>query len=138
MDGARPVQPVADHPRCRQAERLTRVCDHLNIPPYASFYEPFRPPRRMAQCVRLAFPPRHGSWLNRAEPELSVLTRQALSPAQGTAWAEARNAVQTDIDWPFRTADASNIYILQKPTWKSKLQNFKSNKNRRPCRLNCA
>ena len=61
------------------------------------------------------FTPRHGSWLHRAEPELSVLTRQALSPrrptqdavhAQVTAWAEARNAAQKGIDWQFRTADA--------------------------------
>ena len=63
----------------------------------------------------LVFTPRHGSWLNMAEPELSVLTRQALSPrmatqeevhAQVTAWAEARNAAQKGIDWQFRTADA--------------------------------
>ncbi len=59
--------------------------------------------------------PRHGSWLHRAEPELSILTRQALTPrmptqdavhAQVTAWAEARNAAPKGIDWPFRTADA--------------------------------
>ena len=56
--------------------------------------------------------PRHGSWLHRAEPELSVLTRQALAPrmamkdavhAQVTAWAEDRNAAQKDIHWQFRT-----------------------------------
>ncbi len=61
------------------------------------------------------YTPRHGSWLNRAEPELSVLTRQALSPrmvtqdevhAQVTAWAEACNAAQKGINWQFRTADA--------------------------------
>ena len=61
------------------------------------------------------YTPRHGSWLNMAEPELSVLTRQALSPrmatqdevhAQVTAWAEARHAAQKGIDWQFRTADA--------------------------------
>ena len=76
---------------------------------------PFRPPRHLAQRVQLVFTPRHGRWLHRAEPERSVLTRQALSPrratqdevhAQGTAWAEARNAAQKDINWPFRTADA--------------------------------
>ena len=70
--------------------------------------------RRLAQRVQRVFP-RHVRWLHRAEPELSVLTRQALSPrgatqdavpAQITAWAEARNAAQKGIDWQFRTADA--------------------------------
>ena len=69
------------------------------------------------------FTPRHGSWLHRAEPELSVLTQQALAPrratqaavhAQVAAWAEDRNAAQTGIDWQFRTEDAlvclKNLY----------------------------
>ena len=46
--GRAPSTPVADHPRYRQAERLTRVCAHLNAPTYALFYEPFRPLRRGA------------------------------------------------------------------------------------------
>ncbi len=58
---------------------------------------------------------RDGCWLHRAEPELSVLTRQALSTrrptqdavhTQVTAWAEARHAAPKGINWPFRTADA--------------------------------
>ena len=77
---------------------------------------PSRPPKRAAwRSAYMVYTPRHGRWLHRAEPELSVLTRQALSPrmatqeevyAQVTAWAEARNAAQTGIDWQFRTADA--------------------------------
>ena len=70
---------------------------------------------RLVRRVQLVFTPRHGSWLNMAEPELSVLTRQALSPrmatqdavhAQVIAWAEDRNAAQKGIRWQFRTADA--------------------------------
>ena len=79
----------------------------------------------MARRVQLVFTPRHGIWLHRAELELSVLTRQALSPrmptqaavpAQVTAWAEACNAAQKGINWQFRTTDARvrlNIYTTQ-------------------------
>ena len=117
VDWAHPVRTLADHPRYRQAEYLTLVCDNLNTHAYASFHRAF--PRaealRLIPRVRLVFTPRHGSWLNRAEPELSVLTRQALAPrmatqaavhAQVTAWAEDRNAAQKGIHWQFRTADA--------------------------------
>ena len=111
------MQAIADHPRYRQAERLLLVCDNLNTPTYTSFYRAFPPAEahRLARRVQLVFTPRHGSWLNMAEPERSVLTRQALSPrmptqaavhAQVTAWAEARNAAQKGIHWQFRSADA--------------------------------
>ncbi len=117
VDWAHPVKAIADHPRDRTAQRLIRVCDNLNTHAYRSFFRAF--PRaeaeRRVRRVQLVFTPRHASWLHRAEPELSVLTRQALSPrmatqdevhAQVTAWAEARNAAQKGIDWQFRTADA--------------------------------
>ena len=89
----------------------------MNTHTYASFYRAFPPAeaRRRARRVQMVFTPRHGSWLHRGEPELSVLTRQALSPrrapqdevhAQVTAWAEARHAAQKGIHWQFRTADA--------------------------------
>ena len=117
VDWAHQVKAVADHPRYRQAEYLTRVCDHWNTHTYASFYRAFPPAEalRLTQRVRRVFTPRHGRWLHRAEPELSVLTRQALSPrrptqaevhAQVAAWAQARHAAQTGIHWQFRTADA--------------------------------
>ena len=117
VDWAHQVKALADHPRYRQAERLILVCDNLNTHAYRSFFRAF--PRaeaeRLVRRVLLVFTPRHGSWLNMAEPELSVLTRQALSPrmatqdevhAQVTAWAEDRNAAQKGIHWQFRTADA--------------------------------
>ena len=85
--------------------------------PTPLFFRAFPPAEahRLARRVQRVFTPRHGCWFHRAEPELSVLTRQALSPrrptqdavpAQITAWAEARNAAQKGIDWQFRTADA--------------------------------
>ena len=117
VDWAHQVKALVDHPRYRAAERLILVCDHLNTHAYRSFFRAF--PRaeaaRLVRRVRLVFTPRHGSWLHRAEPELSVLTRQALSPrratqeevhAQVTAWAEDRHAAQKGINWQFRTADA--------------------------------
>ena len=117
VDWAHQVKAIADHPRYRAAERLILICDNLNTHAYRSFFRAF--PRaeaeRLVRRVLLVFTPRHGRWLHRAEPELSVLTRQALSPrmatqaevhAQVTAWAEARNAAQKGIDWQFRTADA--------------------------------
>ena len=108
VDWAHQVKALADHPRYRHAERLILVCDNLNTHAYASFFRAFptAEAERLARRVRLVFMPRHGSWLNRDEPELSVLTRQALSPrmptqdavhAQVTAWAEARNAAQKGI-----------------------------------------
>ena len=117
MDWAHPVKALADHPRYRHAEHLIRVCDNLNTHAYASFLRAFPPAeaRRLAPRVQLVFPPRPGRWLHRAEPALSVLTRQALSPrratqdavpAQVTAWAEDRHAAPKGINWQFRTADA--------------------------------
>ena len=117
VDWAHQVKALVDHPRYRAAERLILICDNLNTHAYRSFFRAF--PRaeaeRLVRRVLLVFTPRHGRWLNMAEPELSVLTRQALSPrmatqdavhAQVTAWAEARNAAQKGIHWQFRTADA--------------------------------
>ena len=107
MDWARPVQAVADHPRDRQAERLIRVCDHLN----ASFYRAFPP----AEARWPGATPRHIRWLHRAEPELSVLTRQALSPRRsprGRRPATRPQRVSTGRFSPRTPADDSNICAL--------------------------
>ena len=76
---------MVDHPRYRH-KYLTLVCDNLNTSTTASFYQAFLPAeaRRLAQRVRLVFTPRHGSWLHRTEPELSVLMRQAVAPRMPT------------------------------------------------------
>lgn len=118
-DWAQHVKDVIDAPRYAQAERITLVCDNLNTHRLASLYQAFAPAEalRLARKLELVHTPRHGSWLNMAEPELSVLTRQCLGQRIGEQdrvaglacnWAETRNRRQTGIDWQFRTADARN------------------------------
>lgn len=116
-DWARQVQQVVDHPRYAQAERVTLVCDNLNTHGVAALYQTFPPQDalRLARKLELVHTPRHGSWLNMAESELSVLTRQCLArripqqaevASESAAWAEHRNSQQTGVDWRFTTADA--------------------------------
>ncbi|HWZ18463.1 MAG TPA: IS630 family transposase [Ktedonobacteraceae bacterium] len=101
----------------RQAEKLVVVMDNLNPHSPASLYEVFPPEEawRLSQKLEIHHTPVHGSWLNRAEMELSVLARQALSgripsldvlQERVTVWYEHRNQHQTTIDWRFTTADA--------------------------------
>jgi hypothetical protein len=101
----------------RQAEKLVVVMDQLNTHSPASLYEGFPPLEawRLSQKLEIHHTPVHGSWLNRAEIELSVLARQALSrripsldvlQERVTAWQEQRNQHQTTISWRFTTPDA--------------------------------
>jgi hypothetical protein len=117
LDWAQQVQAVVDAPRYADAERITLVCDNLNVHRLASLYEAFAPAEalRLARKLELVHTPRHGSWLNMAEPELSVLSRQCLNQRIGKQarvaqlarqWATARNQRQSGIDWQFRTEDA--------------------------------
>lgn len=100
-----------------QAEKLVLVMDNLNTHSPASFYEVFEPQeaRRLSEKLEVHHTPVHGSWLNMAEIELSVLARQALSGRLPTldavqervaAWQERRNHQQKTISWRFTTADA--------------------------------
>ena len=93
------------------------VTDNLNTHGPWSLYEAFDPARARAIVERLEwhYTPKHGSWLNMAELELSVLARQCLRQRLGertamdqavTAWADRRNAATSTIDWQFTTADA--------------------------------
>ena len=99
------------------AERILVVCDNLNIHTPASFYEAFAPgeARRLVERFEFHFTPKHGSWLNMAEIEFSVLSRQCLDrripniasmAAQVMAWADERNKRVVKVDWQFTTADA--------------------------------
>ena len=99
------------------AERILVVCDNLNIHTPASFYEAFGPDeaRRLVQRFEFHFTPKHGSWLNMAEIEFSVLSRQCLDrripniasmTEQVMAWADERNKRVVKVDWQFTTADA--------------------------------
>lgn len=101
----------------KQAEKLVLVMDNLNTHSPASFYEVFEPDEawRLSQKLEIHHTPLHGSWLNMAEIELSVLARQALSGRLSTleavqervaAWQERRNQLQTTISWRFTTSDA--------------------------------
>jgi hypothetical protein len=99
------------------AERIVLVLDNLNTHMPGSLYEAFPPAeaRRILTKLELHYTPKHGSWLNMAEIELSILGRQCLRrrlPDQGrleaevAAWAADRNARQGRITWRFTTADA--------------------------------
>ncbi|MBV8887229.1 MAG: transposase, partial [Chroococcidiopsidaceae cyanobacterium CP_BM_RX_35] len=89
----------------------------LNTHSPASLYKAFAPEeaRRILRRLEFCYTPKHGSWLNMAEIELSVLARQYLDQriadferlrAEVAAWQEARNQEQTWIDWRFTTEDA--------------------------------
>ena len=100
-----------------EAEKITLVCDNLNTHKPASLYKAFQPneARRIAEKLQFHYTPKHGSWLNMAEIEFSVLSRQCLSrriPDQETlkrevqAWQDRRNEQSATVKWQFTTNDA--------------------------------
>jgi hypothetical protein len=117
VDWAHQVRRLVDQPRYAAAARITLVCDNLNTHTLASLYQAFPPEQaaRVADKLELVHTPKHGSWLNVAESELSVLTRQSLGRRIGSqaevetesaAWTVDRNERQIGVDWHFTTADA--------------------------------
>lgn len=117
VDWAQRVKRLVDHPRYTQAERITLVSDNLNTHHLASLYQAFEPAEalRIARKLDMVHTPKHGSWLNVAESELSVLTRQCLDgriPAleivadEAQAWSHERNTKKSGVDWQFTTDDA--------------------------------
>ena len=100
-----------------EAEKVVLVMDNLNTHKLASLYEAFPPERarRIAEKLEIHYTPKHGSWLNVAEIELSVLARQCLDRRiaavqelrrQVAAWESEWNERQVGVDWRFTTADA--------------------------------
>jgi len=100
-----------------EAETVVLVLDNLNTHKVASLYEAFPPERarRIAERLEIHHTPKHGSWLNMAEIELSVLARQCLDRRIETkeelerlvaAWEEERNERMVEVKWQFTTADA--------------------------------
>ncbi len=100
-----------------KAEVIRVVLDNLNTHIFGALYETFPPEeaRRIAKRLEFHYTPKHGSWLNMAEMEFSVLTRQCLNrrldtaeglAAEIAAWESRRNDARTKIDWTFRVADA--------------------------------
>ena len=101
----------------RDAEKIILVSDNLNTHKPASLYKAFGPDeaRRIAEKLAFHYTPKHGSWLNMAEIEFSVLSRQCLSrriPDQQTlkrevqAWQNRRNERRETVQWRFTTKDA--------------------------------
>lgn len=116
VDWAEQIQQLPDV-HFPKAERIVLVMDNLNTHTPAALYECFAPAeaRRLAAKLEIHYTPKHGSWLNMAEIELSVLSRQCLArrvpdrttlEQEVTAWMVARNANGAPIDWRFTTDDA--------------------------------
>ena len=100
-----------------EAEKIVLVMDNLNTHNTASLYEAFKPQeaQRLARKLEIHHTPKHGSWLNMAEIELSVLSRQCMNDyfetreqlaEQISTWERSRNEDNVGIDWRFTTADA--------------------------------
>ena len=107
------------------AKKIVLVMDNLNTHKISSLYEAFPPEeaRRLAEKLEIHFTPKHGSWLNMAETELSVLTKQCLDrripdretlKSEANTWQDQRNDADATVDWQFTTKDAriklKNLY----------------------------
>ena len=103
--------------RYKEAEKLVLVMDQLNTHSIGSLYETFAPEeaRRIAEKLEVHYTPKHGSWLNMAEIELSVLGRQCLDERiedkptlnqEVAAWESQRNQKRCRVDWQFTATDA--------------------------------
>lgn len=100
-----------------EVDKVVLVMDNLNTHKLSSLYEAFTPEeaRRLIGRLEVHHTPKHGSWLNMAETELSVLGGQCLDrrigerdelPAEVAAWEQRRNTAKGRVDWQFTTADA--------------------------------
>ena len=116
LDYAQVLKDLSDR-HFPEASRIVLVQDNLNTHKPASLYEAFPPAeaRRLVERFEWHYTPKHGSWLNMAEAELSVLSGQCLDrrlpdkPAlidEVAAWQEHRNTNHSKADWHFTTADA--------------------------------
>jgi transposase len=115
-DWAQQIKQMLDE-RYPEAIKVRLVMDNLNTHSVASLYETFEPKeaRRLAERLEIHFTPKHGSWLNMAEIELSVLKGQCLDrripdmstmQAEVAAWEKDRNNRPSKINWQFTTSDA--------------------------------
>lgn len=115
QDFAKQMQRLVAH--YPEAERIRVVLDNLNTHKPASLYEAFPAPeaRRLLQRLEFHYTPKHGSWLNMAEIEISVLSRQCLRRRiaetgalgqEAAAWEEARNRAGITTKWRFTVNDA--------------------------------
>ena len=100
-----------------RVEKIVLVTDNLNIHAEASLYKAFKPEeaRRLAERFEWHYTPKHGSWLDMAEIEIGIMSRQALAKPlpdmesfkeQVRIWTIKRNAECKKINWQFKTTDA--------------------------------
>jgi hypothetical protein len=126
-DFAGEIQRITMLPCYKTAKKIHLVLDNLNTHFASSFYETFpkQEARRLQKRIRFHYTPKHASWLNMAEIELSILSRQALScriPTRADMakrlrrWQHRRNKVRAMIQWTFTKKDA-------RKTFKYKVQN---------------
>ncbi len=104
--------------RYKNAKKVILVCDNLNTHTPGAFYKAFAPgkARALVKKIEFHYTPKHGSWLNIAENELSSVTRQCISGRridhidllrnEIAAWAKASNNKQRGVDWQFKIDDA--------------------------------
>jgi hypothetical protein len=116
VDFAKEVRDLLEV-RYPHADKVVLVMDNLNTHKPAALYEAFEPAvaRALLERLEIHHTPKHGSWLNMAEIELSVLSRQCLNrripdldtlTGEVAAWEQARNADPRPVNWRFTTPDA--------------------------------
>jgi hypothetical protein len=116
VDWAQAIRDLVDR-RYPQVEKIVLVMDNLNTHGIGSLYEAFPPVEaaRIARKLEIHYTPKHGSWLNMAESELSILARQCLDARipdlehlrrEVTAWQNERNQNRSRTNWRFTTEDA--------------------------------
>jgi hypothetical protein len=116
VDWARVVKQLVDSRRYRDVEKIVLVMDQLNTHGPWSLYEAFAPDeaRRIANKLEIHYTPKHGSWLNMAEIELSAFARDlpervgdhATMVRHTASWERRRNDAKVKAKWQFTTADA--------------------------------
>ena len=116
VDWAQVIKRLVDEDYADR-DRIVLVMDNLNTHKLSSLYEAFEPAeaRRIAERLEIHYTPKHGSWLNMAEIELSVLARQCLDRRipdrrslrrETKAWQNRRNQESVRVNWRFTTDDA--------------------------------
>lgn len=117
VDWAREMENLLNS-RYQDAEKVILVCDNLNTHTPGAFYQAFPPgkARELVKKIEFHYTPKHGSWLNISENELSSMTRQCISGRrigdidtlreELTAWAESSNDKQRGVDWQLKIDDA--------------------------------
>jgi hypothetical protein len=116
VDYARVVKQLVDHPRYKDAEKIVLVMDQLNTHSPASLYEAFTPDeaKAIADKLEIHWTPKHGSWLDMAEIELSAFERdlpdrignKAAMQQHVSDWEKRRNESKVKANWQFTTANA--------------------------------